>query len=173
MSYDRLLERVQLFYKLAVYGNRDKFLQAMGQQVSTTNIPFPGGGGAGYPHHDRVEDVPPPSPPMINATPVEITGTPPKAQLPAIPLATQTQLSDLLVPQGLIPIKLKEDGIVGDKTRQALTAFQTKYKMPATPANIKTVHDTLEQADQARSGDLYGQPVALEKAPGLDRKNPF
>ena len=136
MSYDRLLERVQLFYKLATYGKRDKFLRAMGQQgevIHATPV--------------TIEGTPPP---VINATPVTITGTPPPEMInatpvtisgtpPAVSAETQGQLNDLLVPKGAI-LPLKLDGLVGPQTQKAQDAFKAKYNVPATAANIKAVH---------------------------------
>ena len=141
-DYKALIHRIQLFYKLALYGERDTFLNAIAQGITYNN---PSGGP--LTEQERMEAVkgkiPPPPPAALPApTLIEvpeqvITGTPP---VQAIPTDTQDQLNDLLVPAGLLAVPLALDGKLGPKTQQAAQAFKAKYNMPATPANIKAVH---------------------------------
>ena len=120
MSYERLLERVELFYRLATYGKRKDFLKAMGQTPQM--LP---------------EQVIVGNPPSNAPTAKQVLPEVVEAYYPPIPVETQGQLSDLLVPAGLLAVPLKEDGKIGPKTREAMQAFITKFNLPATPENIK------------------------------------
>jgi len=158
MNTKALQERVKLFYKLATYGDRASFLQSIGQQIPIPKVPegmewtpigvVPKGSLNTAPTQinlpEQVITGNPPNPnapqEIINLPEQVITGTPP-AQSYMLPIGkdVQGQLSDLLMPKGLIAVKLDEDGKIGPKTRQALVAFKQHYNLPATPQNIKAV----------------------------------
>ena len=142
-----LHKQVEVFHKLASYGDMAAFLEAIGQQPSLSGpTPLP----PGTPKPTLKEFfAPSKAPQSLNEfipstlqTPSTYigdvdkpAGTPP-AQYPAISTETQDQLNQLLVPGGeIMPLKL--DGKLGPKTQQAAQLFKQKYNKPATPANIK------------------------------------
>ena len=164
MAYTRLIEKVALFYKLAKFGDQKDFIKALAQQPSLSGplpaVPGSPGTMGGRPltlSEKLTGKIQPPPSSMVPSIPtVSVEDLPkvqPSASLPPIDKTIQDQLNQLLVPTGSIsPLKL--DGVLGDKTRQALQTFQAKYNMPATPANIKSVY-------------------LKEKNPELETKAPF
>lgn len=166
MAYNRLMEKVSLYYKLAQYGDRKNYLKAIGQaSLSGPVPPIPGTPvslgdklkGTYHPVQSPTQTLPEYTPPADAAIPTinveDLPKTPPTLQYPAIDKTIQDQLNQLLVPTGNI-MALKLDESLGPQTRAALQAFQSKYNMPATPANIKA-------------------QFLKEKHPELETKTPF
>lgn len=137
MSYERLLDKVELFYRLATYGKRKDFLKSLGQAPQM--LP---------------EQVIVGNPPNASAPTTQVLPEVVEAYYPPIPAETQEQLSDLLVPAGLLAVPLKQDGKIGGETRKAMQAFIDKFHLPATPENIKAMW-------------------LKQRNPGLETKNPF
>jgi hypothetical protein len=89
---------------------------------------------------DKVQTLQEYTPPNENIPTVNVEDLPKTPQAPAAPTQAvkdvQDQLNQLLIPTGTIaPLKL--DGLLGDNTRKAMKAFQVKFNLPPTPANIK------------------------------------
>lgn len=126
-----LHKQVELFHKLAHYGDREVFLEAVAQQPSLSGPTPP---PPGTPKPTLRQFFSPPQPPTTT-TEQTIVGNPP-VQYPSIPTDVQDQLNQLLVPTGsIMPLKL--DGKFGPLTQQAAKLFTQKFNKPATPANIK------------------------------------
>ena len=140
MAYNRLLERVELFYKMAAYGNRGKFLNSMAQTQTLPEETI-----VGHPAANEQEEIELPEQTIVGQPPK--AGTPPTQYLPEqkivgeyAPISTEVQdhLNQLLVPGGAIaPLKL--DGKFGPDTQKAMQTFKGKYNLPATPDNNKSV----------------------------------
>ena len=101
-----LLKKLELFEKLSIYGKRSSFLNKLAQENQVGNmastISIPG-------------DIPPVA-----------TKTPSAPKLSVIPKDVQKKLSDECIYAGLIGPTgaLAIDGVVGDKTRQALDKYK-------------------------------------------------
>src|ERR1700729_4251133 len=135
MSYKRLIQQVNLFYKLAQYGDRSRFLNALGQAASLSGPtpPVPGSPGTaggrpltleeklrGQPNQTLNEYTPPAEATIPTISVEDLPKTPSApVQAPKIDKEIQTQLNAILVPSGDI-LPLKEDGILGPETQKAL-----------------------------------------------------
>lgn len=105
---DELLKKAEVFEKLALYGDRKSFLQAIAQPAPFSNPEAPTSFEGDLPSKRKSD--------------------------PAVK-AMQAKLNKLLVPQGhFFPIF--EDGIWGDQTVKALQAFKDKYHASATPQAV-------------------------------------
>lgn len=155
-----LHKQVELFHKLASYGDRSAFLEAVAQQATLTGPmpPMPGTPKPTLrqffsPQKSTSPDATYPVSKDMSWTPVgvmptkdlektqvlpeqKIVGDLPAKQYPAISPEVQDHLNQLLVPGGeIMPLKL--DGKLGPETQRAAQLFKQKYNKPATPANIK------------------------------------
>ena len=150
---DTLLKRVEVFEKLAVYGDRTAFLQSLSQNSEWTSTvksqpslsgPMPAiPGSPGTPGGRKLTPGEQFSGMINTPAPTEApTVKMPEEQIkayPPVPEATQDQLNKLLVPSGnIMPLKL--DGKLGPATKKALEIFKAKYQLPATVKNIKETY---------------------------------
>lgn len=154
MAHQRLLERVELFYKLARFGLRGDYLKSLGQEASMSGqVPIPGSpgtpGGRPLSFDEKVRQMTGGRAVSTPATtPAPQTQTLPEMKIegyPPINPATQKQLSEVLIAAGLMsPPGLNPDGQVGPLTQAAMKAFTNKFKVPATPAMIASTHANLK-----------------------------
>jgi hypothetical protein len=154
-KYDSLLKRAEEFEKLAVYGDRATFLQAIAQgqipvpQATLTGPTVKTPGSPGTPGGRKltlreqlsgVEDKPLKS--WKDMVTKEDAPAPPATVAPTAPSVskeTQDQLNQILVPYGkILPIKV--DGILGPETQKAISEFKKTYSKPGTADAIKEVY---------------------------------
>lgn len=136
MANDRLIKRVQLFYKLASYWQRKDFLKAMGQDAAPSlsgPVPPPPGTPKTFKELFAPKKPAAPESPVQTLPEVNIEGFPP------VDPKTQDQLNDLLATKGLIFPELELDGKLGPETKKAMDTFTNQFGMPATPQNIRAV----------------------------------
>ncbi len=153
-KFDVLLKKAEMFEKLAVYGDRKSFLQALSQEDPWAAV------------RQKLEEergLPPatiPPPPPASTQPA---AQPSAAPAPAatshqsFPLEAQDQLNKILLPYEKIAVPLKLDGKLGPETQKALEAFRQTYGKPGTPENIK---------------EVYWQIKSRSEAPGFEHKTP-
>ena len=112
MKYQDLINKVEMFHKLAFYGDRTQFLKALsqenGEDLFTKNADNPYAGNWT-------------EPPVQTAKETFIAGTPPSSKIKDV----QHALNELGS-----PITLAEDGSLGPDTQKALEWFRNTYKIP-------------------------------------------
>lgn len=160
MAYDKLIERIGLYYKLATWGRQENYLKALGQTPSLTGTPaIPGSPGTPGARPVSLQEqfkgqvtMPPPAPQTLPETTIK--------GYPAISPATQAQLNDILIPLGLlVPPGLVPDGEAGPQTQAAMKAFSDRFKVPATPQEIAQM-----QAKLKEHPELAAKPADVELA---------
>ena len=147
-KYDKLIKKVEVFEKLAVYGDRSNFLKALAQEVTPTvgGTPEAEAYLAQFPQNSSAP-------------------APAKPQLPSIPLDVQEMLSKIVTVEG-VGLPLQNDGQIGSKTKQALDAFRKKFNVPGNFSDQDTfgvVKNTYNR-DPDRYGKLSSPGKAQPKA---------
>lgn len=145
-KWESLFKKVELFEKLAVYGDRKSFLQALAQAAPAASLTGPvinpgtpgTPGGRPLSFSEKLKGQVEKQKEPVTIAPVTIEGTPPSGYM-SIPKETQDQLNMLLVPPGNI-VPLKTDGKLGPQTQKAIEIFKAKFQAPGTPAGIKEVY---------------------------------
>lgn len=135
-NYDALLKRVELFERIALYGDRTAFLKSLGQNTpplaGTTPNRYPGPPEAGWREADVAAPttIPLPSPAIITENPtIKMPAVNITSKYPSIPKDQQKALSRITTVEGLgTPLKI--DGLLGPKTQAAIDAFKSKMKTP-------------------------------------------
>lgn len=128
-KYQRLIEKVELFHKLAVYGDRNSFLQAISQMTpSDYDIPLPDPNLA--------------SPPSVPVASLPNVPVPAKSKAPGDQriINLQTMINVLLKGTGTAP--LDTDGRIGDLTKAALKAVADKYHVPPTADGVRQAYES-------------------------------
>lgn len=159
---DELLQRVEVFERLAVYGDRKNFLKALAQEYSPNpNMSAPGSENE---PNQSIDTTPKDSGGVVNIP----AGDEIKAY-PPIDKNIQKMLNDLLVPSGDIFL-LQEDGKLGKHTKDALKKFEAKFGKPGTPQAIAQVWNSTKNqvAKSEPSGTVA--PIKVE-GPNLNTKS--
>jgi len=134
---DALLKKVEVFEKLAVYGDRKAFLQTLAQEVQT--FPADSGQGINAPYVPGTEPSVSTQAPEV-AAPTDNTMYMPQDQIkghrpaqydPRVH-AVQNFINNQLVPAGVIS-PIEEDGKWGPETAKALKTWGEKNKMSGVP----------------------------------------
>lgn len=152
---DELVKRVDYFERLAVYGDRSTFLKRIAQDASYRG--FQGSTMVGDSGEPEYSDEPLTNP-VQTVKETIITGNPPTDKVKKL----QNMLNELLFLQQKSPeiLPLREDGILGPQTKDALAKFKTKYKKPATFKNIAEEFDKMKsQSTVARDPGAAMAPI--------------
>ncbi len=154
-KFDSLLKKAELFERLAIYGDRKTFLQALAQTPSLTGPvpPIPGSpgtaGGRPLTLSEQLTGVinQPAHKPEVTSSEPTPPAAKPTSSYPYINPETQKQLSRLLIRDGLLMPKseyngegIKIDGSKGPETDAAIKKFVDKYKVPGTPQSIAATY---------------------------------
>lgn len=131
LKYNRLFEKVALFERLSLYGERATFLERLAQDASFPQEtveqwdPSQKKDLLGRPMREGVPPVPQAPVPVPAGPPSSLAPTAPAA-LPAIPANIQGMLSQMLSERGeYVPLII--DGKLGPQTQKALDIFKQKY----------------------------------------------
>lgn len=129
-KYNSLVKKAELYEKLALYGTRKDFLNAIAQVTPTVG---------GTPEGEKyLQELSLNSPaPLPNQTVSETVIQAPTNIDPEIQNMLNHILDDQIVP-------LRSDGILGPQTKDALKKFIAKYG-PATKDNITKVFNNLNK----------------------------
>lgn len=127
-KYDSLMKKAAFYEKLALYGDRKDFLSALGQATPTV-----GGTPEAEKYLQELSIQNPPSQ-TVKETVIQAPTT--------IDPEIQNMLNHILDDQ-ISP--LRNDGILGSQTKDALKKFIAKYG-PATKTNITNVFNRLNQS---------------------------
>jgi hypothetical protein len=149
-KFESLYKKIELFEKLAVYGNRSSFLKAIAQNPNASYQPFMGSDSQG--------DHPEAAPDSSTQTTKEMTivGNPP------IPTDVQEMLSRIVTMDRIgIPLH-KIDGLIGPETRGALKEFKNKY---APGVNSDAQLFNAIRAQYNKNPDFYGKIDHVSSAP--------
>jgi len=149
-KFDALFKKIEVFEKLAVYGDRSSFLKSIAQD-STPKYPT---------STDEANPGVQPYLPTQTVPEMTIVGNPP------IPKDVQEMLSRVVTMDRLgIPLH-KIDGLIGPETRTALNNFKAKYA-PGEKSDAK-LFDAIRKQYATNPG-LYGKvdhaSPAAPKAP--------
>jgi hypothetical protein len=165
-KYNSLLKKIEVFEKLAVYGDRGAFLRNIAQDASYE----------GFKGSTMVGDSAPETAPSSNVTKLkETVVTAPEQMTEDI----QKKLNDILTPlavQGKIffaPLKL--DGILGGSTRQALDTYKKQFGLQnASHSDVlkdiqkRQLTTALGLDDAAKAEEAYRTELATP--PGMGAK---
>lgn len=172
-KYSDLLHKIDVFEKLAVYGDRKTYLKSLasstipvaslpGTLVNNLNSLFTlinnpnlelkyldtmEGGNVNVDQLTSLVQSAPTTDPNATNLVNQIVSQLKQIKGPEvdsghyapIPKETQDQLNKLLVPSGDI-FPLKTDGLLGQKTKDAIDIFKRKYNAPGTVESIKEVY---------------------------------
>jgi hypothetical protein len=154
---DELLKKAEVFEKLALYGDRKSFLNAIAQNYTPpredSNVPWEGGSSQG-----------PAATPTQTLKETVITANPP------IDSKVQKMLNDLLIPTGDIFPPLKLDGEMGPKTKEALQKFKARFGGNGTPQAVAQYYNQQNQStvnldDAAKKREEYYKSQSIP--PGM------
>lgn len=153
-----LVKKVEMFEKLAVYGDRKSFLQALSQDAGISKEP-------------NYSAVPTDSSSTeSNSTPWgqhnllvdQKKNAPSKPNMPPVAKEVQSKLNELLVAAGKI-FPLDVDGLLGPRTRKALDVFKREYNLPSTVSDQELFKKVLESKPKS---NRVGEDVAVPATPG-------
>lgn len=147
---DELVKKVEVFERLAVYGDRSTFLKSLAQEFG----PSLEGGFSAKPNEPNASVDPNAAAPSgtVNLPADHITGYRP------VDKNVQSMLNDILVPSGdILPLTL--DGRLGPNTKDALAKFKAKYNKPASVAAITEVHNQVKNPSTVATPGAPVQPM--------------
>lgn len=148
-KYDSLVKKAAFYEKLALYGDRKDFLNAIAQATPTV-----GGTAEADKYLKDLENSS-----VQTTSPVTISATPPVSK------EIQHMLNQLFAfKQVADMMPIKEDGIYGDETRKAYDLFKRKTGKPPTEKNIREELNKL-QSGQVNLEDAAKQQNELAKNP--------